>query len=289
MQRIKIRWNVLYLFTKKHHMKKKNSSSIKTLTKSNVWEIQENDVFRLFTAAEKDADTKENLPHYFEVMRSAFDMEEVKDDKPEALKKYKDRGFKVGTIRIDESTKQKWAVKKKPIVYVTDLNYQNIRHITAAKLIDVLEHNFGGGWESLPQNVRDIIESGFEISTTTLPKERLHKPGNLYEKKTKDGFTALEIPKGTWVEAIFVKEKPQNEKIASNEGDEERKEKARMRRNRITGDDDEVEELDDNFDDEDEEMDEERQIEESYRTTFEEDPEDLDLDVDSITDDEEDY
>ena len=35
-------------------MKKENNMSLKRLTKSSVWEIQENDVFRLWEAAEKD-------------------------------------------------------------------------------------------------------------------------------------------------------------------------------------------------------------------------------------------
>ena len=39
------------------------------------------------------------------------------------------------------------------------------------------------GWDSLSQSIRDIIESGFDISTTTLPSNRLHKPGGMYDKK----------------------------------------------------------------------------------------------------------
>src|SRR3712207_7731612 len=69
----------------------------------------------------------------------------------------------------------KVGLKKKPIMRVTDLTYENIRHISASKLIEVLERNFGGGWDSLSQSIQDIIESGFDISTTTLPANRLHK------------------------------------------------------------------------------------------------------------------
>ena len=111
---------------------------------------------------------------------------------------------------------------------VTDLTYENIRHISAAKLIEVLDRNFGGGWDSLSQSIKDIIESGFDISTTTLPKDRLHKKGGMYEKKVEDGFEVLEVEKGTWVEAIFAKQKPEAEKLriksSSHEGDEENEE-----------------------------------------------------------------
>ena len=163
-------------------MKKEKTLTLKALTKSSVWDIQENDVFRLWESAEKDADLKDNQRRYIDTIRSAFEMEEVKVDKPIVLDKYAQRGFKIGTIRIDDAN-VKYAIKKRPIMRVTDLTYENIHHISATKLIEVLDRNFGGGWDSLPQSIQDIIQSGFDISTTTLPKDRLHKAGGLYEKK----------------------------------------------------------------------------------------------------------
>ena len=170
-----------------------------------MWDIQENDVYRMWNAAEKEADLKDNVRQYVDILRSAFDIEEVKIDRPEVISKYEARGFKVGFVKIDDSTKVKWAIKKRPILRVTDLTYENIHHISAAKLLEVIERNFGGGWESLSQSIQDIIEQGFDISTTTLPKDRLHKPGGMYEKKVNDGYEVLEIEKGTWVEAIFAR------------------------------------------------------------------------------------
>ena len=164
-------------------MKDKKALTLKTLNKSNVWELQENDIFRLWEAGEKDADLKDNIRHYTDIIKSAFEMEEVKVDKPEVIKKYEARDFKIGVLRIDDSNKIKFAVKKKAILRVTDLTYENIRHISAAKLLEVIDRNFGGGWDSLSQSIQDIIQVGFDISTTTLPKDRLHKPGGLYEKR----------------------------------------------------------------------------------------------------------
>lgn len=174
--------------------------SLKNLTKSNVWDIQENDVFRLWAQAERDADLRDNERHYIDVIKSAFTIEEVKVNRPEVIKKYEARGCQVGEIRLDEGTKVKWALKKKPILRVTDLTWENIHHVSAHKLIEVLERNFGGGWESLPQSVQDIILSGFDVSTTTLPTARLKKPGGLYDKKVADGYEVLEISKGAWTE-----------------------------------------------------------------------------------------
>ena len=206
----------------------KKALTLKTLTKSNVWDVQENDIFRMWEGADKDADVKENVRHFVDIIRSAFMIEEVTTDSQIAKTKYEKQGYKVGQVRLDENKVVVWAIKKRPIMRVTDLTYENIRHITAAKLVEVLDRNFGGGWDSLSQSIKDIIESGFDISTTTLPKDRLHKKGGLYEKKLEDGFEVLEVPKGLWVEAIFAKLKPEAEKprmkfntYSDEEGDED--------------------------------------------------------------------
>ena len=191
----------------------KKAFTLKTLTKSSVWDVQENDIFRMWEGAEKDAEIKDNVRHYTDIIRSAFMIEEVTSDSPMLKAKYEKQGYKVGQVKIDEDKKLTWAIKKKPIMRVTDLTYENIRHISAAKLVEVLDRNFGGGWDSLSQSIKDIIESGFDISTTTLPQDRLHKKGGMYEKKIEDGYDVLEVQKGTWVEAIFAKAKPEAEKL----------------------------------------------------------------------------
>ena len=265
-------------------MKQQKALTLKTLTKGNVWEIQENDVFRLLEAGNKDADTKDNMRHYIDIIRTAFEMEEVKVDRPEVVAKYEARGFKVGTVKVDDNNKVKYAIKKRPIQRVTDLTYENIRHISAAKLMEVLDRNFGGGWDSLSQSIQDIIESGFDISTTTLPKDRLHKPGGMYEKKVNDGFEVLEIPKGTWVEAIFAKEKPLEEKPQAKYGDEDEKGYGDD-----DNDDEDLPETDDKYDDDDDDddaYDDDKLTEESYRTTFDTDPEELNLEAEDVSDDE---
>ena len=264
----------------------KKALSLKTLTKSTVWDVQENDIFRMWESADKDADVRENLRHYSDIIRSAFMIEEVKEEDMDAAKKrYTKQGYKVGNIRIDEQTKVVWAIKKRPITRVTDLTYENIRHISAAKLVEVLERNFGGGWDSLSQSIQDIIESGFDISTTTVPKDRLRKPGGMYEKKLADGYDVLEVPKGTWVEAIFAKQKPEAEKP-----------RMKFQSESIFNDGEDDEEgdlpIDDykNHDDEDEEMeepttfDDEEINEDNYRTTFE-----IETDPDEEADGLEDY
>ena len=238
----------------------KKALTLKTLTKSSVWDVQENDIFRLWDTADKESEVRENIRRYTDIIRSAFMIEEIKDEDIElAKKKYTKLGYKVGSVKISDDAKIILAVKKRPISRVTDLTYENIRHITAAKLIEVLDRNFGGGWDSLSQSIQDIIESGFDISTTTLPKDRLHKKGGMYEKKVADGYEVLEVEKGTWVEAIFAKLKPEAVKPrvkfeTHNEDDDEEIEDTY---NRPDEDDDIVDEPDDDDITED-----------NYRTTF---------------------
>ena len=254
--------------------------SLKTLTKSSVWDLQENDVFRLLETVEKDVELKENLRHYLDIIRNAFMIEELKDDDKLVKQKFTKQDYKVGSIKTGDDMKLVLAIKKRPIMRVTDLTYENIRHISAAKLVEVLDRNFGGGWDSLSQSIQDIIESGFDISTTTLPKDRLHKKGGMYDKKIADGYEVLEVAKGSWVEAIFAKLKPESYK-------------PRMQfENRSENDEDDDEDIDlpeDDYNKPDEddvelsEPNDDEITEDNYRTTFsiEQDP---DEDAESLSD-----
>ena len=264
--------------TKQQQPESNPSLSIKAVTKSSVWDIQENDVFRMWEAACKDAEVKENINHYLDIFKSAFLIDEIKDDVMLVKKSYEKRGYKVAQIKFDENLKFAWAIKKRPIMRVTDLTYENIRHISAAKLIEVLDRNFGGGWDSLSQSIQDIILSGFDISTTTLPKDRLHKKGGMYEKKVEDGYEVLEVEKGGWVEAIFAKLKPEQEKIRMKFSDNPEDEEGNDEEN----EDEDYEVVDDytSHDEEDEEVsdpDDDQITEDNYSTMMDlgsEDPDD---------------
>ena len=187
------------------------SLSIKAVTKGSVWAISEKDVIRMWKEATRDAEVKKNVNHYLDIFKSAFIIEEIKEDVTLVRKSYEQRGYKMAQIMFDETMLFTWAVKKKPIIHVTDLTYENIRYISTTELIEVLNRNFGGGWDSLSRSIQNIILSNFDVSTITLQKDRLHKEGGFYEKKVKDGFTVLEIPKSGWVEAVFIKEKQEQE------------------------------------------------------------------------------
>ena len=235
-------------------MKEENKNkalSLKTLTKSSVWDVQENDIFRMLDAADKDGELKENLRHIADIIRSAFMIEEIKDDDKLLQEKYTKQGYKVGTIKVGDDA--------------------------------VIDRNFGGGWDSLSQSIQDIIESGFDISTTTLPKDRLHKKGGMYEKKVADGYEVLEVAKGTWVEAIFAKLKPETLKPRM------KFDESRLGDDEEDDEDADVEIIDDyNKPDEDdvelEEPDDDDINENNYRTTFDLGDGDEDEDAESLSD-----
>jgi len=109
-----------------------------------------------------------------------------------------------------------------------------------------------------------------------------------FDKKVADGFEVLEIQKGTWVEAIFVKEKLEVQEIIS------RKEESSSLASIFSDDDDEHQSEKDDDDvsmigeeNDDETYDDDEMMEESYRTTYDEDPETLELEASEMGDEEE--
>ena len=187
------------------------SLSIKAVTKSSVWGICENDVIRMWKEAIRDEEVIKNVNRYLDIFKSAFLIEEIKEDVTLMRNSYEQRGYKLAQIIFDEKMLFTWAIKKKSIMRVTDLTYENIRYISNTKLIEVLSHNFGSSWDSLSHSIQNIILSNFDVTTVILPKDRLHKKGGFYEKKVKDGFEVLEVEKGGLVEAIFTKKKSEQE------------------------------------------------------------------------------
>lgn len=186
---------------------KKENNSFKNVTKGSIWDLQENDVITMLKHSEHESDFFETFSHYVSIIKNAFFYEVYNDaSKPQKMMLEK-QGYQLGSVKVNNKTIN-FGVKKKAIKRVTDFTYENIRHITAAKMLDVIANNFGGGWESISQSIRDIIESGFDVSTTTLPTDRLKLEGSMYLNKIADGFEVLEIPRGTWTEAIFAKVKP---------------------------------------------------------------------------------
>lgn len=269
--------------------------SAKTLTKSNVWNLSENDIITILENASKEIDIDTQLNKLVNTIKCAFDIEEPGKDNVIALKSLEKRGFLFAEVNINSNNQLFIAIKKHAINRVTDLTYQNVAHISAQKLLDLIDRNFGGGWDSLSQPVKDVIQSAFLITSSSMPKSRNVESSALYLKKLGEGFDVLIVEKGSWVELIFAKKKEivLKDDLLDDDEDFAPKRKRRSSSPLSDGDDDDMDldESDDDYsnstDDDDDDYNEDELEAESYRTVVDEDPEDLD--VNSIEDEDEDY
>lgn len=235
--------------------------SILDLNANNVWSISESEIANLWEKELKD----ESFPPYEEkilnIIRLAYEVVHFDNGDDRENAKYSNGEWTI----FPRSNMKKGivAIRKRNISRLTDLSYENVKHITAATLLELISRNFGGGWDSISLSVKDIIESGFEVTTTTLPASRLHMPGGTLEKKLADGFEVLEVEKGSWIEAIFAKKKAPAMKLRmllDNEYDEEG--------NRVHNEDDEDEEEREDHEEEEEEVDEDVQPSDDDETFY---------------------
>ncbi|MBR0273369.1 MAG: hypothetical protein IJQ59_04675 [Bacteroidaceae bacterium] len=236
--------------------------SILDLNSSNVWTVNENEIVDLWEKEMKD----ESFPPYEEkllnTIRLAYEVVHFDSGDERESAKYTNGDWAIfPRTNLNKGTV---AIRKRNISRLTDLSYENIRHVTAATLLELISRNFGGGWDSIPLSMKDIIESGFEISTTTLPASRLHIAGGTLDRKVADGFEVLEVPKGTWIEAIFAKKKAPATKLRllmENEYDEDG--------NRVQPDeDDELEDRDDDREEEEEDEDVQPTDDDTFYSTY---------------------
>ena len=188
--------------------------SILDLNSNNIWSLNEEQVAGLWERDRNDEDFATSEERLLNIIRLCFEVVHYNPDDERDVNKYEKMGW-VHFSRTDEK-KGRVALRRKYIQRITDLSYENVRHITAAMLLELIDRNFGGGWDSIPLSIKDIIESSFEISTTQLPTSRIHAKGGTLEKKVAQGFEVLEIEKGTWTEAIFAKKKEPVQKVRCN-------------------------------------------------------------------------
>lgn len=180
-------------------------TSLSDMDSTNVWSLDMFEVPKLWDMEKEDPLFTHFEDKYLNIIRLAFEVVHYNPADPREKKVYENGEWAIFQ-HADES--KGWvAIRKKMIQKLNDLSYENIRHLTASAILELINRNFGGGWESVPTKIKDIILSAFDISNTQLPASRIHKPGGTVEKKQNQGYEVLEIEKGTWVEAIFCKKK----------------------------------------------------------------------------------
>ncbi len=198
--------------------------SVLDLNSTNIWSLDARQLSALWEQTKKEEDFALSEDKLLNVIRLAFEVVHYNPDDIRDVKKYENGEW--AQITHCKPGKGRIALKKKVVKSLSDLSYENIKHITAATLLELIDRNFGGGWESISTSIRDIINSAFDISSTQLPASRIHAPGGTVERKVALGYEVLEIAKGSWTEAIFAKKKEPVEKVqykpsVKNYGDEE--------------------------------------------------------------------
>lgn len=232
--------------------------SVLDLNANNVWSVTPEMVAQLWAEDRKEESFRSSEDKMLNIMRATFEVVHYNPHDPREASRYENGEWSI--LEHVDAKRGNVAIRPRVIKRITDLTYENVKHVTVATLLELLDRNFGGGWDSIPLSLKDIIESAFDISTTTLPASRLHMPGGTLDKKVADGYDYLEVAKGTWTEAIFAKKKEpvmkvrfQNERLYDEDG------------NLIVNDDEEDQDLDN---DQDMDPDQEPEMDDSSDDTY---------------------
>ncbi|MBO7568978.1 MAG: hypothetical protein J6T11_01310 [Bacteroidaceae bacterium] len=190
------------------------------------------------------------------IVKTVFDLQYLKRDETDKVDQLEKMGYEVYSTP-DADGNNAVAIRKHPIKKVTDLTLENIQHLEAWEVLDLIAHNMGTGWKGLPLAIQDIIESAFFVDCTIMPEMTMRKPGGIIDRRKEDDYEVLEIERGTWIEGIFMKPKPKVEKVHIDYSiDDEEDGRRRRRKHR------EEEDTDDDFDENDDEILEEEEEEE---------------------------
>ena len=245
--------------------------SVLDLNSTNIWTVDEYQLSSLWEQTKQEEDFATSEDKLLNVIRQAFEVVHYNPDDVRDVKKYENGEWALMTHC--RPGKGSIALRRKVIKNLSDLTYENVKHITVATLLELIDRNFGGGWDSISTSTKDIINSAFEISTTQLPASRIHAPGGTLELKVSLGFEVLEIAKGTWVEAIFAKKKEPITKIRATEDKYDEEGNLRKSTNKFFDEDDEDLPEDPEQTDDDDDLDnspDEDQMDEMYYSNFSE-------------------
>lgn len=239
-------------------MRQKTKLSLDDLNKGNVWTVASNELSQMIIDAKKRRDEfAESEKHYMNIIKTVFDIQYLRREDMETVNKLEQIGYEVYSTP-DENGNNAIAIRKHPIKKVTDLTLENIQHLTAEEVLDLIAHNMGTGWKGLSLAIQDIIESAFFVDCTIMPEKTMRKEGGIIDRRKDDGYEVLEIERGTWIEGIFMKPKPKVEKVHIDYSIDDEEDGRRRRRKSMDAEDDYVDEEEElEVEEEEEDMDDE--------------------------------
>jgi hypothetical protein len=185
--------------------------TIDSLTKGNIWTLSEAELNRIIIDGKKRDDYDEYESHYMNIIRPVFDIQLLDREDEKKVAELEALHFEIFSYPNDGQNNA-MAIRKRPIKKITDLTLENIYHLEASEVLELIENNLGTGWKGLPLSIQDIIESAFYVDCSVLPEYAMHRKGGIIERRKNDGYDVLELVRGTWIEGIFIKPKPRFEK-----------------------------------------------------------------------------
>ena len=194
-------------------MKQKTKLTLDDLTKSNIWTVSPQELSQMIIDAKKKRDEYAEMEkHFNNIVKTVFDITYLKREDTEQVNKLENIGYEVFSTP-DENGNNAIAIRKHPIKKVTDLTLENIQHLEAWEVLQLISNNMGTGWKGLPLAIQDIIESAFFVDCTVMPVKTMRKPGGIIDRRKEDGYEVLEMERGAWIEGIFLKPRPKVEKV----------------------------------------------------------------------------
>lgn len=263
-------------------MKRKTKMSLGDLNKSNVWTVTPAELSQMIIDAKKKRDEYAEVEKHFKnIVKPVFDIQYLRRDDTNSVNKFESLGFSVFSTP-DENGNNAIAIRKHPIKKITDLTLENIQHLEAWEVLELIKNNMGTGWKGLPLAIQDIIEQAFFVDCTVMPEKTMHKAGGIIDRRKEDGYEVLEMVRGTWIEGVFMKPKPKMEKLHIDYAmdEEEDRKKKHHRTNDEDGDFDEYDDIPEE-EEEEEDMDEE-ELKKLDGNDYEEDIDEDIIDEDNI-------
>ena len=231
------------------------------LTKSNIWSVSESELANMLIEGKKDEDYQEMETHYMNIIRTVFDITYLTRKDEREVKRLEQQHYEIFSYP-SEGEVDAIAIRKHAIKKITDLTMENIQHLDAIDVLELIKNNMGTGWKGLSLSIQDIIESTFFVDYTTLPAATMHRAGGIIDRRKDDGYDVLEIIRGGWIEAIFMKAKPKVEKIKTDFTFKDDEDDDNADSEILDDEDDELTNASEDSGDDDEESEEEDNVEE---------------------------
>jgi hypothetical protein len=125
-------------------MKEKHQMTLDELSKGNVWTVTESELASMLVEGKKEEDYAEMEKHYMNIIRTVFDIKFLDRTDEEAVKRLENQHYEIFSYP-SEGEVDAIAIRKHAIKKITDLTLENIQHLDALDVLDLIKRNMGTG------------------------------------------------------------------------------------------------------------------------------------------------